>query len=68
MIARGLETMIGHKITVNKRLIAYDYFHRHDKHHVQRKQRIKQCIASIRRLQVNPTETDMYDNPANKRR
>ncbi len=56
--------MIGHKITVNKRLIEYDFANRHDEHRVQRKQRIKQCIASIRRSQVNPTEADMYDNPA----
>ncbi len=56
--------MIEHKITVNLRMLEHDYFHRHDEHRVQRKQRIKQCIASIRRLQDNPTEADMYDNPA----
>ena len=55
---------IGHKITVNKRMIAYDYANRHDKHRKDRRKRIKDCIASIRRLQNNPTERDMYHNPA----
>lgn len=56
--------MISHKITVNKRQIEYDYANRHDKHQIQRKQRIKQCIASIRRLQNNPSLADIYDNSA----
>ncbi len=58
-----IRTMIEHKITVNLRMLEHDYFHRHDEHRVQRKQRIKQSIALIRRLQVNPTEADMYDDP-----
>jgi len=55
---------IGHKITVNKRCIAWDFANRHDKYRVQRRQRIRDCIASIRRLQNNPTDTDKYHNPA----
>lgn len=55
---------IDHKITVNKRLIAYDFANRHDKHRVARRQRIRDCIASIRRLQNNPTDKDKYWNPA----
>lgn len=55
---------IGHKITVNKRMIAYDFANRHDKHREQRCKRIKDCIASIRRLQNNPTDKDRYENPA----
>ncbi len=56
--------MIGHKIEVNKRLIAYDYANRHDKHRSQRRQRIKDCIESIKRLQVNPSLRDHYDDPS----
>ncbi len=56
--------MIEHKITVIRRMIVYDYANRHDEHRVQRKQRIKQCVASIRRLQNNPSLADKYDNPA----
>ncbi len=56
--------MIDHKITVNKRLIEYDYANRHDEHRIQRRQRIKLCIESIRRLQNNPSLADKYDNPA----
>lgn len=55
---------IGHKILVNKRQIAYDFANRHDKYRTTRRQRIKTCIASIRRLQNNPTDKDKYDNPA----
>ena len=55
---------ISHKITVNKRLIAYDFANRHDKYRKQRRQRIRACIQSIRRLQNNPTDKDRYDNPA----
>lgn len=55
---------ISHKITVNKRLIAHDFANRHDKHRVCRRQRIKQCIQSIRKLQTCPTDSDRYDNPA----
>ncbi len=55
---------IDHKITVNKRLITYDFANRHDKHRITRRQRIKSCIASIRRLQNNPTDKDKYNNPA----
>jgi len=58
--------MIDHKITVNKRLIAYHYANRHDKHRTQRIQQIKDCIASIRRLHNNPSLADMYDNPAHR--
>ena len=54
---------IGHKITVNKRLITYDFANRHDKYRVARRQRIKDCIKSIRRLQNNPTDKDKYGNP-----
>ncbi|KKM11252.1 hypothetical protein LCGC14_1721100 [marine sediment metagenome] len=57
---------IGHSITVNKRLIKYNFVNRHDKQRVRRRQRIKQCIASIRRLQNNPTTYDKYDNPAHR--
>jgi len=54
---------IDHKITVNKRLIEYDFTNRHDKHRKARRQRIKSCIASIRRLQNSPTDKDKYHNP-----
>lgn len=54
---------IGHKITVHKRLIAYDFVNRHDKHRKDRRKRIKQCIKVIRRLQNNPTDKDKYHNP-----
>lgn len=55
---------IGHKITVHKRLIAYDFANRHDNLCSVRRQRIKDCIASIRRLQNDPTDKDKYENPA----
>lgn len=55
---------LEHKITVNKRLIAYDFAHRHDKYRTARRKRIKDCIVSIRRLQHNPTDKDIYDNPS----
>ncbi len=55
--------MIEHKITVNKRLIAYAYANRHDECRTQRKQLIKLCIMDIRRLQDTPSPPDMYDNP-----
>lgn len=57
---------ISHKITVNKRLIAYDFANRHDERRTQRRQRIKMCIASIRRLQNNPIDEDKYGNPAHR--
>lgn len=56
--------LIDHKILINKRQIEYDFAKRHDKHRIARRQRIKMCIASIRRLQNNPTDKDKYDNPA----
>lgn len=56
--------LIGHKITVNKRMIAYDYANRHDKYREVRRRRIKDCITSIRRLQNNPTDKDKYWSPA----
>lgn len=59
--------MISHKITVNKRLIAYDYENRQDSHRKERRQRIKACIHSIRRLQTNPTNKDKYENPTYER-
>ena len=59
---------IGHKITVNKRMITYDFANRHDKYREQRRKRIKNCIASIRRLQNNPTDKDRYENPAHSGR
>ena len=62
-IQLGKIMFIGHKITVCKRLIAYDFKNRHDKHRAQRRQRIKDCIKSIRRLQNNPTNKDLYNNP-----
>lgn len=55
--------MIAHKITVNKRLITHDFENRHDKFRNQRKRRIKDCIACVRRLQNNPTDKDKYWNP-----
>jgi len=45
-------------------MIACDYVNRHDKHRKDRRKRIKDCIASIRRLQNNPTDKDKYWNPA----
>jgi len=60
----GMKMFVGHKITVNKRLIAYDFKNRHDKYRPARRKRIKDCIASIRRLQNNPTDKDKYQNPA----
>lgn len=53
---------ISHRILVNRRLIEYDFAHRHEeKYKTQRRARIKDCIRSIRRLQNNPTEADKYD-------
>ena len=56
--------MIDHKITVNKRVIEYNFAHRHENYHKKRVALIKDCIKCIRRLQNNPTQTDLYDNPA----
>ena len=58
------DSMIAHKITVNKRIIESDFANRHDKYRKQRRARIADCIACIRQLQNNPTEADKYNNPA----
>ena len=57
-------SLLDHKITVMKRIIKSDFANRHDKYRKARRCRIKECIACIRRLQNDPTQTDIYDNPA----
>ncbi len=57
-------SLLSHKITVNKRIIESDFANRHDKYREARRWRIKECIASIRRLQNEPTQMDIFDNPA----
>lgn len=57
-------SLLNHKITVHKRIIESDFAQRHDKHRISRRLRIKACIACIRKLQNNPTQSDIYDNPA----
>lgn len=57
-------SLLSHKITVNKRIIESDFANRHDKYRKARRERIKECIVCIRRLQNNPTQADIYDNPA----
>lgn len=49
---------IGHKITVNRRMIAHDFKNRHDMRREQRRKRIKDCIADIRRPRL--TVVNMY--------
>ena len=57
--------MIGHKITVHKRYIAYAFPRRHDERlGDQYRASIREHIVWIRRLQNNPTDRDRNWNPA----
>ena len=51
---------LSHRITVDLRIIEHDFENRHDKHRPVRKERLKDCIKCIRRLQNNPTDKDLY--------